>query len=51
MNREQKIEALIKYDINNLCVSFLKDVLRNGFDGYSNLSDQEIDELYEELPL
>jgi hypothetical protein len=50
MNRDKKIEALIQNDYNAIdrgdweLVDIL-DILKNGFKGYANFTDAELDEL------
>jgi hypothetical protein len=52
MNREQKIEALISIDMDNLFTNhkelehFVANVLRNGMKGWNNESDEVVNDVY-----
>jgi hypothetical protein len=50
MNREQKIKALVDNDYNALDrgdweLVDIFDILENGFKGYTNFTDEELDRL------
>jgi hypothetical protein len=50
MNREQKIKALVDNDYNALDrgdweLVDIFDILENGFKGYANFTDEELDRL------
>ena len=50
MNRQEKIEALVQNDYNAVDrgdwdLVDIFDILENGFKGYANLTDAELDEL------
>ncbi len=50
MNREQKIKALVDNDYNALDrgdweLVDIFDILKNGFKGYANFTDEELDRL------
>ena len=55
MNREQKIEALINRDIDNIfsdfrgTEKFIAYVLKNGYEGYNKLSNEDIDGIYTDI--
>ena len=47
MTREEKIKELIKTDLSINDFLF-EEILKEGFVGYNNMSDEEIDRLYEQ---
>jgi len=55
MTREQKIEALINRDIDNIfsdfkgTEEFIYYVLKNGYEGYNKLSNEDIDGIYTDI--
>ena len=55
MNREQKVEALINRDMDNIfndykeLEQFVAYVLKNGYDGYGKLSAEDIDAIYTDI--
>lgn len=51
MSRTEKINTLIEYDLNNNLIyqDVLRDLMREGFKGYDNMTDDEINTLYEQL--
>jgi len=55
MTREQKVEALINRDMDNIFSDykdlerFVANVLNNGFEGYNKLSNEDIDGIYTDI--
>jgi hypothetical protein len=55
MNREQKIRAIINEELRELHETSdnineaIVTLLRNGFKGYDNMSDESIDRLYKRI--
>jgi hypothetical protein len=46
MTREEKINALIDHELNTFSVSFFEEILRYGYKGFDELTDEEIDAKY-----
>ena len=55
MNREEKVEALVNRDMDNIfndykdLERFVANVLKNGFEGYNKLSNEDIDGIYTDI--
>jgi len=55
MTREQKVEALINRDMDNIfndyreLEQFVAYVLKNGYEGYNKLSSEDIDGIYTDI--
>jgi hypothetical protein len=55
MTREQKIDALINRDMDNIfndfreLESFVAHVLKNGYDGYILYNNQDINDIYVDI--
>jgi len=55
MTREQKVEALVNRDMDNIFSDykglerFVANVLKNGFEGYNKLSNEDIDGIYTDI--
>ena len=55
MNREQKVEALINRDMDNIfndykeLEQFVAYVLKNGYEGYGKLNAEDIDAIYTDI--
>lgn len=55
MNREEKVEALVNRDMDNIFNDykdlelFVANVLKNGFEGYNKLSNEDIDGIYTDI--
>ena len=55
MTREQKINDLIERDMDNIfedhgvLEEFVANVLKNGYDGYIKMTDDDIDGLYSDI--
>ena len=55
LNREQKVEALINRDMDNICndykglEQFVAYVLKNGYEGYGKLNAEDIDAIYTDI--
>jgi len=55
MNREEKVEALVNRDMDNIfndykdLERFVANVLKNGFEGYNKLSSEDIDGIYTDI--
>jgi hypothetical protein len=55
MTREQKINDLVNRDMDNIfedhrgLEEFVAYVLKNGYDGYTKMTDEDIDGLYSDV--
>lgn len=49
ISREKMISSLVKNDLETGDEAYLKEILRLGTQGYENLSDKELKELYDEI--
>jgi len=47
MNREEMIEKLVEYRVDNFDLRELADVFIDGMIGYDEMSDEEVKEQYE----
>ena len=47
MNREEMIEKLVEYRVDNFDLRELADVFVGGIIGYDEMSDEEVKEQYE----
>ena len=47
MNREEMIEKLVEYDVDNFDMRDLADLFRYGMKAYEDMSDKELKEQYE----